>query len=310
MLTSLPQYKLGSRTFAGRALIEGCTLRVCNSGEKPVHCRHQLEIRYVNLKNRTDRVQYMESHLKAVIQNDRHRIVRGLPKRVEALRPQCSEAAGQPCLYPKPPDMLTETELQHAASSMEHWPPKRRAGVMGCFLTGLNELRRFGARANSSKFMLLLEDDVQLALTFLSELPCLLAALPADAPWHVVRFGTWGSHYPEDEVRPASVLAPGSKVFRARAFGHTFGVNGAQYAYGGSYAVLVQRHTVNALARHLTGRGIGDFDARLREVAGASIVSYALQTPLVTTQNALQLASDIPKLSKLPGVSARESLPL
>ena len=170
---------------------------------------------------------------------------------------------------------------------------------MGLFLTALNELRHFAAHAHSPTFMLLLEDDVKLAPAFLSELPCLLAALPADAPWHVVRFGTWGSHYPEDEVRPTTALsaaAGATSIFRARAFGRKYGANGSRFAYGGTQAVLVQRSTVGELARHLARRGVNAFDERLREVPGGPIVSYAIRTPLVSTRS--DLLSDIPKNAK------------
>ena len=265
----------------------------------PTRCAEQLQIRYINLADRAERAAHMRAHLQAVLRHDRQRAVHGTPKRVEALRPRCPAAADAPCVISQPLDMLSDHELSQAASRLGHWSPQRRAGVMGLFLTALNELRHFAAHAHSPTFMLLLEDDVKLAPAFLSELPCLLAALPADAPWHVVRFGTWGSHYPEDEVRPTTALsaaAGATSIFRARAFGRKYGANGSRFAYGGTQAVLVQRSTVGELARHLARRGVNAFDERLREVPGGPIVSYAIRTPLVSTRS--DLLSDIPKNAK------------
>ena len=99
--------------------------------------------------------------------------------------------------------------------------------------------------------------------SFFGKLPCLIARVPREPPWHVLRFSTWGPRFKEDRL-PNRL--PDWAPYRAASHPDNAARAGPRgFAYGGSHAVIVQRRTVDELLAYARANGIQALDAALRE---------------------------------------------
>eukprot|EP00326_Haptolina_ericina_P011670 CAMPEP_0181213136 /NCGR_PEP_ID=MMETSP1096-20121128/24737_1 /TAXON_ID=156174 ORGANISM="Chrysochromulina ericina, Strain CCMP281" /NCGR_SAMPLE_ID=MMETSP1096 /ASSEMBLY_ACC=CAM_ASM_000453 /LENGTH=467 /DNA_ID=CAMNT_0023304741 /DNA_START=98 /DNA_END=1501 /DNA_ORIENTATION=+ len=192
---------------------------LCNTGTGDVPCTDEIEIRFINADNSTERREVMQKSLSELTSGSS--LLRGF-QRTAAIKGICSSGGGASmcesggaCTFSEnvelkngntlmtPLDSLAPTGQMYY-TTIEQGGASALGGNLGCWSSHYAAIQDFIAGNPPTEFMLLLEDDVAVWPQFFDELPSLLAELPHDAAWHALRFSTWNTLWQPDQLSDTS----------------------------------------------------------------------------------------------------------
>ena len=141
----------------------------------------------------------LDSSLHAAGRNIASRIT---TRRASAQTPDCTSAFGDGagCSLNSSSPLSNSTVTALETTYLRSQDVKKRAGLLGCWLSHYALLKEFADDNSVSEdaMLLILEDDVVICPELFSALPRLLSPLPHD--WHAVRLTTWGDLHEADRL--------------------------------------------------------------------------------------------------------------